>query len=158
VTAQTVLGSTVCRSIALGGGAARVELADGRTVVVKDGPGVAAEAAGLAWLEVPGGPPVPAVLDRDGDRLVTSYVPGGRSSRQAAAQLGRRLAVLHAAGAPGFGSGPPGAAAQAWIGRAPMTNVPRSPAGGRDSAAWAPWYAEDRIAPPTCARPATRAT
>ena len=42
-----VLGVPVRRSTPLGGGAARVELADGRTVVVKDGPTVAAEAAGL---------------------------------------------------------------------------------------------------------------
>jgi fructosamine-3-kinase len=134
-----VLGVPVRRSTPLGGGAARVELADGRTVVVKDGPTVVAEAAGLRWLAVPDGPPVPEVLGCGGGRLVTAYVPHGRASPAAAAQLGRRLAVLHGAGAPAFGSGPPGSDAQAWIGRAPMANVP--------AAEWAPWYAEHRLLP-----------
>jgi fructosamine-3-kinase len=138
VIGQTVLGSAVRRSVPLGG-AARVELADGRTVVVKDGQGVAAEAAGLRWLAVAGGPPLPTVLGCAGERLVTSHVPGGRPSAEAAAQLGRRLAVLHAAGAPTFGSGPPDASPHTWIGRAPMENAP--------SATWAPWYAEHRIGP-----------
>jgi fructosamine-3-kinase len=136
---RPVLGSAVLRSAPLGGGAARVELADGRTVVVKDGPSATAEAAGLAWLAVRGGPPVPEVLGCQGDRLVTAHVAGGSPSAEAATQLGRRLAVLHAAGAPTFGAGPPGAPAAAWIGRAPMANVP-----GED---WAPWYAEHRVGP-----------
>jgi fructosamine-3-kinase len=136
-----VLGVAVRRSMSLGGGAARVELTDGRTVLVKDGPTVATEAAGLAWLAVPGGPPVPEVLGCDGDRLVTSYVRVGRPSADAAAELGRRLAVLHspAVGAPAFGAGPPGTAPAAWIGRAPMANVP--------GPEWAPWYAQHRMAP-----------
>jgi fructosamine-3-kinase len=116
-----------------------VELADGRIVVVKEGPGVAAEAAGLRWLAVPGGPPVPEVLALDGVRLVTALVLEGRPSAAAADDLGRRLATLHQEGAPAFGSGPPGAPADAWIGRAPMRNV-----AGAD---WAPWYAEHRVAP-----------
>jgi fructosamine-3-kinase len=139
VIGQTVLGSAVRRCVPLGGGAARVELADGRTVVVKDGQGVAAEAAGLRWLAVPGGPPLPTVLGCADERLVTSHVPDGRPSPEAAAQLGRRLAVLHAAGAPTFGSGPPDASPHTWIGRAPMENAP--------GATWAPWYAEHRIGP-----------
>ena len=129
----------VLRSTPLGGGAARVELTDGRAVVVKEGPGVAAEAAGLRWLAVPGGPPVPAVLAVEDERLVTEYVPPDRPSAAVVAELGRRLAVLHAAGAPAFGSGPPGAPADAWIGRAPMCNV--------EAGDWAPWYAEHRLAP-----------
>ena len=134
-----LLGVAVRRSTPLSGGVARVELADGRTVVAKDGPTVAAEAAGLRWLAVPGGPPVPEVLACAGERLVTAHVPPGRPSTGAAAELGRRLAVLHRAGAPAFGAGPPGTAPQAWIGRAPMRNVPHPD--------WAPWYAEHRLAP-----------
>jgi fructosamine-3-kinase len=134
-----VLGIPVRRSAALGGGAARVDLADGRTVVVKDGPSADAEAAGLAWLAVPGGPPVPRVLGYTDQRLVTTHVPAGRPSADAAAQFGRRLAVLHAAGAPAFGAGPPGAPDEAWIGRAPMTNVA--------CPEWGSWYAEHRVAP-----------
>ena len=111
----------------------------GRTVVVKEGPGVAAEAAGLRWLAVPDGPPVPEVLALDGARLVTTFVPPGRPSAAAAAELGGRLATLHAAGAPAFGAGPPGSPADAWIGNAPMRNEPADD--------WAPWYAAHRVAP-----------
>ena len=139
ISQARILGAAVRRSVPLGGGAARVELADGRVVVVKSGPGVAAEAAGLRWLAVPGGPPLPAVLSHNDAQLVTGYVPPGRPSAAAAAGLGTRLAALHASGAPAFGAGPPGAATDAWIGRAPMRNVT-----GGD---WAPWYAEHRVAP-----------
>ena len=136
---STIIGSAIRRSVPLGGGAARVELADGRVVVVKEGPGVAAEAAGLRWLAVPGGPPLPEVLSLTEAELVTGYVPPGRPSAAAAAALGTRLAALHASGPPAFGAGPPGAPTDAWIGRAPMRNV-----AGDD---WAPWYAEHRVAP-----------
>jgi fructosamine-3-kinase len=139
IPANAVLGSPVRRSVPLGGGAARVELADGRTVVVKEGPGVTAEAAGLRWLTVRGGPRLPAVLAHDGARLVTEHVPPGRPSAAAAAELGRRLAALHSLPGQAFGSGPPGTAGDAWIGRAPMRNVP--------AAEWAPWYATYRVAP-----------
>ena len=145
-----ILGCAVRLSEPLGGGAARVELIDGRTVVVKEGAGVAAEAAGLRWLAVPEGPPVPAVLALDGGRLVTEHVPPGRPSATAAAELGRRLATLHAEGAPAFGAGPPGTSADAWIGRAPMRNVRRARYGrrGTPSTGWRP----------TCGPPATPAT
>ena len=118
--AETVLGSPVRRRVGLGGGAARVELADGRTVLVKQGvpTAVAAEAAGLRWLRVPDGPPVPAVLDEQPGLLVTEFVPAAEPEPAAAAELGRRLAGLHAAGAPAFGAGP----------RAPR---PRPGSGGR---------------------------
>ena len=139
IPANAVLGSPVRRSVPLGGGAARVELADGRTVVVKEGPGVTAEAAGLRWLTVRGGPRLPAVLAHDGARLVTEHVPPGRPSAAAAVELGRRLAALHSLPGQTFGSGPPGTGEDAWIGRAPMRNVP--------AAEWAPWYATYRVAP-----------
>ena len=122
------------------GGATRVDLADGRTVVVKGGPGVAAEAAGLAWLAVPGAPGVPPVLAADTSWLVTGYVEVGHGPvDDAPERFGRALAALHAAGAPAFGSPPPGGPADAWIGTAPMRNRPAHD--------WATWYAEDRIAP-----------
>ncbi|MGD9529873.1 fructosamine kinase family protein [Pseudonocardia sp.] len=146
-----MLGVAVRRADALGGGAARVVLADGRTVVVKEGPTVRAEAAGLRWLAVPGGPPLPEVLNADGDRLVAGFVLPAGPSAAAAEQLGRRLAVMHAAGAPAFGAGPPGASPDAWIGRAPMRNV-AEPGGAplpdrSDRSAWARWYAADRVEP-----------
>ncbi len=119
----------------------RVELSDGRIVVAKRGaPGqIRAEAAGLRWLQVPGGPPVPHVHGHDDQWLVTDYVPAGRPDRAAGEQLGRQLAALHAAGAPAFGAAPPGGPQQAWIGAAPMANV--------TAAQWPQWYAEHRVLP-----------
>jgi len=137
-----VLGCAVRRQVALGGGAARVELADGRTVVVKraEASAVAAEAAGLRWLRVPGGPAVPEVLDDRAELLVTELVPAGAPDPASAAELGRRLATLHGCGAAAFGAGPPGGPERAWIGRAPMHNTP-------SRAPWAEWYATDRLLP-----------
>jgi fructosamine-3-kinase len=136
-----VLGAAVRDEVPLGGGAARVTLADGRAVVVKDGApaSVAAEAAGLRWLRDAGGPPVPAVLDADGGRLVTELVPAGSPDRRAAEELGRGLASMHAAGAPAFGAAPPGGPAGARVGAAPMRNAPAS--------SWPEWYAADRLLP-----------
>jgi fructosamine-3-kinase len=138
---MTVLGVAVRDTMPLGGGAARADLADGRTVVVKDAEAtaVAAEAAGLRWLRVPGGPPVPKVLHVDAERLVTEFVPPGFPDPGAAAALGSRLARMHAAGAGAFGAAPPDGAAAAWIGRAPMRNEP--------SPSWPEWYAADRVQP-----------
>ena len=133
-----VLGVTVRATTPLGGGAARADLADGRIVVVK-GVKATAEAAGLRWLRVPGGPPVPKVLDVDPERLVTEFVPAGAPDAGAAAALGSRLARMHAAGAGAFGAAPPDGPAAAWIGQAPMRNEP--------SPSWPEWYAGDRVLP-----------
>ncbi|MHA6618916.1 fructosamine kinase family protein [Pseudonocardia sp. DLS-67] len=138
---MTVLGVAVLDRVPLGGGAARVGLADGRTVVVKDGDpaAVAAEAAGLRWLCGADAARVPAVLDVDGGRLVTELVAGAAPSARAADELGRALARTHAAGAPAFGAAPPGGPADARIGAAPMRNAP--------APSWAEWYAADRVLP-----------
>lgn len=116
-----------------------VQLADGPTVVAKRGQAsqVLAEASGLRWLPVSGGPPVPRVYGHDDQWLITEYVPAGRADRAASEQLGRELATMHLAGAATFGSAPPGGPEQAWIGSAPMANV----AGDR----WPHWYAEHRV-------------
>ena len=116
-----------------------VELGDGRTVVAKRGQSgqATAEAAGLRWLRVPGGPPVPQVHGHNEHWLVTEHIPAGRTDSAAAERLGRRLAVLHAAGAPAFGAPPPGGPRQAWIGAAPMANV--------IAPEWPQWYAEHRV-------------
>jgi fructosamine-3-kinase len=113
-----------------------VRLPDGSAGYVKHGD-TAAEVAGLRWLAVPGGPPLPEVLGED--PLVTRLVPAGRPTRAAAEEFGRRLAVLHAAGADAFGSPPPGGPADALIGRAPMRNAP--------APSWPEWYARDRVLP-----------
>lgn len=116
-----------------------VELSDGRTVVAKRGQTgqVLAEAAGLRWLQVPGGPPVPQVYGHDNEWLLTEFVPAGRTDGAESEQLGRELAALHRVGAPTFGAAPPGGPQQAWIGGAPMANIP----GTR----WPQWYAEHRV-------------
>jgi fructosamine-3-kinase len=137
----TVLGAEVRDRVSLGGGAGRVTLADGRTVVVKDGEpsAIEAEAAGLRWLEAAGGALVPAVLDVDGGRLVSELVTSGAPDARAAEELGRALAKTHAAGAPAFGAAPPGGPADARIGAAPMRNAP--------APSWPEWYAADRLLP-----------
>ncbi|MGH3722122.1 MAG: fructosamine kinase family protein [Pseudonocardiaceae bacterium] len=116
-----------------------VELGDGRTVVAKRGESgqATAEAAGLRWLRVPGGPPVPRVHGHDEHWLVTEHIPAGPTDGAAAERLGRELAVLHTAGAPAFGTPPPGGPQQAWIGAAPMTNI--------TALEWPQWYAEHRV-------------
>jgi fructosamine-3-kinase len=133
ITGQSVRAVTPCGVIWL------VELGDGRTVVAKRGEfkKAMAEAAGLRWLRVPGGPPVPQVHGHDEQWLVTEHIPAGRTDGAAAERFGRQLAVLHAAGAPAFGTAPPGGLQQAWIGAAPMANV----AGPQ----WPQWYAEHRV-------------
>ncbi len=136
-----MLGVAVRGAARLGGGAVRVELVDGRIVVVKAGQptAVAAEAAGLRWLTVPGGPPVPEVLAAERDHLVMEFVPAHAPTETAAAAFGTRLAALHAAGAPAFGAAPPGGPADAWIGRAAMRNA--------EAPEWPKWYAADRVLP-----------
>nr|WP_224386819.1 fructosamine kinase family protein [Pseudonocardia sp. ICBG1293] len=123
---------------------ARATLDDGTDVVVKDAsadPGAArAEAAGLRWIAVPGGPPVPHVLGLDDALLVTGLVPPGRATPAAAERLGRELATLHAAGADGFGTPPPGGPVRAWIGHARMDNR-------RHDGPWGAWFAADRVLP-----------
>ena len=125
-----ILGSPVRRSVPLGGGAARVELADGRTVVVKDGPGVAAEAAGLRWLAVRAGRRCRRCsrTTARGSSPSTSRRDGRRQLRRPSSAGGSRRCT-RCRGAPAFGPGPPGTAEDAWIGRAPMRNVPAAGVG-----------------------------
>ncbi|ONI86041.1 fructosamine kinase [Saccharothrix sp. ALI-22-I] len=125
----------------VGGSVYEVDLADGDLVVVKrhdDPNAVLAEAASLEWLAEPDGPPVPQVRGHGGQWLVMDQVERGHSSPGAAEEFGRRLAALHATGAPAFGAPPPDGPADAAIGLAPMRNVP--------STTWADWFKEHRIA------------
>jgi fructosamine-3-kinase len=99
----------------------------------------ATEAAGIEWIRVPGGPPVPEVLSVGGSCITLARIEQSGASRAAAEQFGRRLAVLHAAGAPAFGAPPPGAPGpDGWIGDLPM------PYAARES--FADLWALDRIA------------
>lgn len=79
-----------------------------------------AEAAGLAWLAVPGGPAVPRVHRVSEQAITVDRIPTGRPSVQAARKFGAALAQLHLAGAPSFGAPPPGAPDHGWIGDLPM--------------------------------------
>ncbi|GAA2627150.1 fructosamine kinase family protein [Streptomyces vastus] len=126
----------------LSGALAEVTLNGGQLVVVKradDLGAVRAEAAGLRWLADTGTVRIPAVHGHDERWLVSDRVPSGRPSAQAAVRFGRDLAALHATGAPHFGAAPPGGLEDAYIGLAPMRNVP-----GTD---WPRWYAEHRVLP-----------
>jgi fructosamine-3-kinase len=86
----------------------RVTLADGRDAFVKTrqdaAPGeYAAEARGLRWLAEPGALRTPRVLEAADERLVLEWVQPGRLSANGAEELGRGLALTHAARALGFG-------------------------------------------------------
>ncbi|GAB2325204.1 fructosamine kinase family protein [Streptomyces variabilis] len=140
--AARLTGRAVTGVRPLSGALAEAALDDGRTVVVKraeEAEAARAEAAGLRWLAETGAPPVPRVHGREGAWLVLDRVAQGRPGREAALRFGRELAGLHAAGAPAFGTPPPGGPVEAFIGLAPMRNVT-----GDD---WPSWYAEHRVLP-----------
>lgn len=124
-------------------GARAVTLSDGRRAFVKEAApsAIAAEVAGLSWLRVPGGPPLPEVLEVDDRRLATSAVATEHPTVQAAERFGAALARLHLAGATAFGAAPPGGPQDAWFGATRMLN---RPAPQWD---WPTWFANDRILP-----------
>ncbi|MFD6176130.1 MULTISPECIES: fructosamine kinase family protein [unclassified Isoptericola] len=102
----------------------------------------ATEAAGLRWLAVPGGPRVARVLGVGPEHLDLERVRAADPTPDAARDLGRRLAVLHRAGADGFGVLPPGADT-GWFG--PLDDPLPLAAG-----AWGDWpafYAHARLRP-----------
>jgi fructosamine-3-kinase len=104
-------GATNARRV--GGGdineAWRVTLADGCEAFVKTRPDAApgeyaAEARGLQWLAEPWALRTPGVWEVAPEYLVLEWVPQGRLSTAGAEELGRGLALTHAAGAPAFGA------------------------------------------------------
>ena len=139
-----VTGRPVAAARRVGGGcisaAARVDLDGGGRVFAKSGAGLpagllAAEARGLAWLgEVPG-VAVPGVVAEAADVLVLDWVEPGARTATTDERLGRRLAALHRAGAPGFGAGRDG-----FIGTLPQRNTP----GAGD---WCEFWVTHRVAP-----------
>jgi fructosamine-3-kinase len=131
----------------------RVTLADGRVAFAKvagdgrggdgrggDGRGgvLEAETSGLRWLAAANAVAVPEVLGADPGTLVQAWVAEQKPDRVAAEQFGRDLAMLHAAGAERFGSPWPG-----FIAGLPLGDR----AADTGSAAWADWYAGQRLLP-----------
>ena len=128
----------------VGGGdineAYHVILADGREAFVKTRADAArgeyeAEAAGLRWLAQPGALKLPAVLEAGEGHLALQWVKRGRLTAAGEEQLGRGLALMHAAGAPTFGVRGEGGGAR--FGSLALPNDPR--------ADWASFYAENRL-------------
>ncbi|HEY6497867.1 MAG TPA: fructosamine kinase family protein [Streptosporangiaceae bacterium] len=126
----------------------RATLADGREIFAKlatPGPSTpqspaspfSTEAHGLRWLAEAGAVPIPEVLGGDDEAVVLSWLPPGPATAEAAADFGRALARLHAAGADQFGAPWPG-----FIASLPLDNTPWPADQG-----WPHWYAERRVRP-----------
>lgn len=92
------------------------------------------EAAGLDFIRVPGGPPVPGVHAADAGRLVLDRIEPGRPGKPAARQFGHRLATLHGTGVDTFG-----ARSNGYIGPLALDNTPADD--------WPTFYAERRLMP-----------
>jgi fructosamine-3-kinase len=101
----------------------------------------ALEAAGLEWLAEPGSLRLPHVIGLADDYLALEWVEPGSLSAAGAEELGRGLAVIHAAGAPSFGD--PGfgerLGVEARIGSLRLPN--------ESSEDWPSFYAERRLLP-----------
>lgn len=101
------------------------------------------EAAGLAWLRDAGAVPVVRVLDVAEDHLDLERLTPVAPSRESAVAFGRRLARLHDAGAPAFGSPPPGWDRDGWFG--PLDDPRPLPTGAHDR--WGEFLAVRRLRP-----------
>ncbi len=136
------------------GAASRLTLEDGVSVFLKTWPDASsttspaqaraakpdgffeAEAAGLDWLRVDGGAPVPDVFVASAQLIALEWIDEGPATAGAARTFGAGLATTHRAGAPAFGAPWPG-----FIGSLPLdhTQVAAVP--------WSTWFAERRLAP-----------
>ena len=95
----------------------------------------ATEAAGLRWLGE-AGVPVPEIVEVTEERLVLERIEAGATDPE---RLGRDVAAMHLAGAPLFGSLPPGAPGPFRIAEVEF------PDGESDE--WPGFYAEHRLLP-----------
>lgn len=136
------LGSAVVGAQAVSGGdvnhAARVDLADGRSVFVKHHPRAPAgmyeaEARGLRWLQEAGALPVPEVLAVAPGFLALQWVERGAPGPSTWEAVGHGLAAVHRAGAPAFG-GPDGF----------IATLPQQ---GGQAERWAEFYGDRRLGP-----------
>lgn len=105
------------------------------------------EAAGLVWLaEVADGVPVAPVISVDDLALVLGRLDSVRPTRAAAREFGAALARTHAAGAPAFGSPPPGWCGDGFLGplSEPLPLLTRpAPAG----TGWGEFWTNQRLLP-----------
>ncbi len=144
--AEELLGASVIATAPVAGGdisaAVRMRLNDGTTALMKthhhapDG-FFDAEVRGLRWLASAtpeGGVAVPDVLAHDRECLILRWVEPGKTTVDAATELGRSLAHTHRAGADGFG-----AADDGFIGRLPLPN--------KATDGWPEFYATRRVLP-----------
>ena len=99
------------------------------------------EAAGLRWLAVPGGVPVVPPLDVSPTHMATPRLETVPPTGSAADELGRRLAVMHDAGAHHFGVPPDGWSADGYIGTIELPHALHS------TKAWGEFYSNLRIRP-----------
>ena len=142
--AEELLGASVVSTAPVAGGdistATRMRLNDGTTALMKTHHHAPegffeAEVRGLRWLgEVTDGVAVPDVLGHDHECLILRWVEPGKTTVDAAVDLGRRLARTHRAGADGFG-----AELDGFIGRLPLPN--------RTADTWPEFYATRRVLP-----------
>lgn len=146
---EVELGSQVTGLTRVGGGSINdcyeVHLASGARLFCKTHPAAppeffTTEAAGLDWLREAGAVAVPevvAVRSADPALLVIEWIEAGRldvGHSDLEERLGREVALLHAAGAPGFGWDRDG-----YIGDLPQPNAPADD--------WATFYRERRLEP-----------
>lgn len=103
----------------------------------------ACEAAGLRWLDVPGGPGVVRVLDVAEDHLDLEALTPAAATLAAAIEFGAALARLHDAGAPAFGAPPDGWSGDGFFG--PLDQP--LPMRAAHAESWGTFYADARIAP-----------
>ncbi|RZT17005.1 fructosamine-3-kinase [Kribbella sp. VKM Ac-2569] len=99
------------------------------------------EAAGLRWLDVPGGVPVAEPLHVSPTQLATTRLHMSQPTESAAEVFGRRLAVTHDAGARYFGVPPDGWSGDGYIGTIPL------PHALEPVESWGEFYANLRLRP-----------
>ncbi|MGO4257621.1 fructosamine kinase family protein [Marmoricola sp. RAF53] len=141
--AEQLLGAAVISTTPVAGGdvctSTRLRLSDGRSALIKTRPHAPegffeTEARGLRWLAEPGVAEVAEVLGVQDDCLVLGWIEPSRPTPEAAVEIGRMLARLHASGADGFGAEQDG-----FIGHLPLPNRP--------APTWPEFFAVRRVLP-----------
>ncbi|HMO10885.1 MAG TPA: fructosamine kinase family protein [Actinotalea sp.] len=102
----------------------------------------AADAAGLRWLAAAGGARVVEVVAVGEDSLDLVHLTQAPPDPVAAEHFGRALARTHQAGAPAFGSAPPGWTGDGFFG--PLDDPRPMPLGSWSG--WGDFYADARVA------------